>query len=43
MPCGDLNRKEIQRTGDICKHKADSLWCIAETYHIVKELYSYKN
>ena len=29
--CGDLNGKEIQKRGDICIHKADSLCCIVET------------
>ena len=29
--CGDLNGKEIQKGGTICKHKADSLCCIVET------------
>ena len=24
--CGDLNRKEIQKSGDTCTHTADSLW-----------------
>ena len=31
MLYGDLNRKEIQKGGDICKHIADSLRCTAET------------
>ena len=31
MLYGDLNRKEIQKGGDICKHIADSLCCTAET------------
>ena len=31
MLCGDLNEKEIQKTGDICKYIADSLCCTAET------------
>ena len=28
--CGDLNGKEIQKRGDLCMHKADSLFCIVE-------------
>jgi len=29
MLCGELNAKEIQKRGDICIHKADSL--VAQT------------
>ena len=29
MLCGELNTKEIQKRGDICIHKADSL--VAQT------------
>ena len=28
--CGDLNGKEIQKSGDKCIHVADSLSCTAE-------------
>ena len=28
--CGDLNGKEIQKRGDVCKHRADSLCCRGE-------------
>lgn len=28
---GDLNRKKIQKRGDICVHTADSLYWTAET------------
>ena len=31
MLCGDLNREEIQKRGDICIRIADSLCCTAET------------
>ena len=31
MICGDLNKKEIQKAGCICKHITDSLCCSAET------------
>ena len=27
MLCGDLNGKEMQKTGDVCIHIADSLCC----------------
>ena len=30
MFCGDLNGKEIQKRGDVCKHRADSLCCREE-------------
>ena len=29
--CGGLNREEIEKRGNICKHIADSLWYKAET------------
>ena len=31
MLCGDLNGKEIQKKGAICKRIADSLFCTVET------------
>ena len=40
--CGDLNRKEIQKRGDICICIADSLCCTVEN-NIIKQLYSNKN
>ena len=39
---GDINEKEIQKKGGICKHRADSLCFTAETNNIVKQLYSNK-
>ena len=31
VPCGNLNKKKIQKGGDICIHIADSLCCTIET------------
>ena len=39
----DLNRKEIQKRGDICIHIADSLCCTIETNNILKQLYPDEN
>ena len=30
---GDLNRREIQKIGDICKHFPDLLCCTVEIQH----------
>ena len=30
VPCGDINGKEIQKRGDVCKHTADSSYCTVE-------------
>ena len=30
---------ETQEGGDVCIHKADSLYCTAETNSVVKQLY----
>ena len=40
--CGDQNWKEIQKRGDICIRKADSLCHTAETNTNVKQLYANK-
>ena len=40
--CGDLNGKEIQKTGGICIGTADSLCCTVETDRTLKKLCSNK-
>ena len=37
VPCGDPNRKEIQKREDMYIHIADSLHCTAETNNIVNQ------
>ena len=41
MLCGDLNGKEILKSGDICICIADSLCGTAETNTTLKLLYAY--
>ena len=38
--CGDQNGKEIQKTGDICRHVADSLCCAAEANTTLESKYT---
>ena len=38
----DLSGQEIQKSGDVCSHTADSLYCTAETNSIGNQLYSSK-
>ena len=38
--CGDLNGKEIQKRGDICRYIADSLCCTIETSTTLQSNYT---
>ena len=40
MICGDLNGKEIQKSGDICIHIADLFCCTVETNTSLESSYN---